>query len=175
MNTAPRPLLRDFCIIASLGVLCRTGNLIRSNKTFMHALHGCMRGPCIPEACSDWRSWSCMQQQSQYLHQFVLHAALDAIDEAMWTTKEPHLKVGLGWQNACQSHASYIQASSSSAPCHITMSCIGYHHGNITSQEPFESLTILRYYCILARLTFRMLSGCTGHPVTYKQSELHAQ
>ncbi len=34
------------------------------------------------------------QQQAQYLHQFVLHAALDAVDEAMWATKELHLKVG---------------------------------------------------------------------------------
>ena len=35
------------------------------------------------------------QANTQYLHQFVLHASLDAVDEAMWTTKEPHLKVGL--------------------------------------------------------------------------------
>jgi hypothetical protein len=35
-------------------------------------------------------SWP--QQQLQYLYQFVLHAALDAVDEVMWTTKEPHLK-----------------------------------------------------------------------------------
>mmetsp|Transcript_820 Transcript_820/g.1867 ORF Transcript_820/g.1867 Transcript_820/m.1867 type:complete len:137 (-) Transcript_820:12-422(-) len=32
------------------------------------------------------------EQQAQYLHQFVLHASLDAIDDAMWTTKEPFLK-----------------------------------------------------------------------------------
>ncbi|KIY97195.1 Trafficking protein particle complex subunit 2, partial [Monoraphidium neglectum] len=32
------------------------------------------------------------EQQAQYLHQFVLHAALDAVDEAMWGTKELHLK-----------------------------------------------------------------------------------
>ncbi|KAL6757324.1 component of TRAPP complex, partial [Haematococcus lacustris] len=32
------------------------------------------------------------EQQAQYLHQFVLHAALDAVDEAMWMTKEPYLK-----------------------------------------------------------------------------------
>lgn len=32
------------------------------------------------------------EQQTQYLHQFVLHAALDAVDEAMWSTKELHLK-----------------------------------------------------------------------------------
>lgn len=32
------------------------------------------------------------EQQAQYLHRFVLHAALDAVDEAMWSTKEPHLK-----------------------------------------------------------------------------------
>mmetsp|Transcript_6657 Transcript_6657/g.11333 ORF Transcript_6657/g.11333 Transcript_6657/m.11333 type:complete len:138 (-) Transcript_6657:313-726(-) len=31
-------------------------------------------------------------QQAQYLHQFVLHAALDAVDEAMWSSKELHLK-----------------------------------------------------------------------------------
>ena len=34
-----------------------------------------------------------MQQQAQYLHQFVLHSALDSIDDVMWTTKECHLKV----------------------------------------------------------------------------------
>ncbi|KAF8059170.1 Trappc2 [Scenedesmus sp. PABB004] len=32
------------------------------------------------------------QQQTQYLHQFVLHASLDAVDEAMWASKELHLK-----------------------------------------------------------------------------------
>eukprot|EP00955_Chlamydomonas_euryale_P114427 366278-Chlamydomonas_euryale.AAC.19 len=34
-----------------------------------------------------------MQQQAQYLHQFVLHASLDAVDEALITSKECHLKV----------------------------------------------------------------------------------
>lgn len=34
-----------------------------------------------------------IQQQAQYLHQFVLHASLDAVDETMWGTKELHLKV----------------------------------------------------------------------------------
>jgi hypothetical protein len=38
------------------------------------------------------------QQQAQYLHQFVLHAALDAVDEAMWATKELYLKVAGGSQ-----------------------------------------------------------------------------
>ncbi|KAG2495062.1 hypothetical protein HYH03_006673 [Edaphochlamys debaryana] len=33
------------------------------------------------------------EQQTQYLHQFVLHSSLDAVDEQMWTSKEPHLKV----------------------------------------------------------------------------------
>jgi hypothetical protein len=37
------------------------------------------------------RVWE--QQRDQYLHQFVLHAALDAVDEVQWTTKELHLKV----------------------------------------------------------------------------------
>ncbi|PNH10033.1 Trafficking protein particle complex subunit 2 [Tetrabaena socialis] len=32
-------------------------------------------------------------QQTQYLHQFVLHSALDSVDEQMWLTKEAHLKV----------------------------------------------------------------------------------
>ncbi|MEW5300852.1 MAG: hypothetical protein WDW38_005231 [Sanguina aurantia] len=32
------------------------------------------------------------EQQAQYLHQFVLHASLDAVDETMWGTKELHLK-----------------------------------------------------------------------------------
>ncbi|KAF5836816.1 component of TRAPP complex [Dunaliella salina] len=34
----------------------------------------------------------CAQQQAQYLHQFVLHASLDAVDEVMWSSKDPHLK-----------------------------------------------------------------------------------
>jgi hypothetical protein len=34
-----------------------------------------------------------LQQQAQYLHQFVLHASLDAVEEVMWSTKELHLKV----------------------------------------------------------------------------------
>uniref|UniRef100_A0A7R9UZR6 Trafficking protein particle complex subunit n=1 Tax=Chlamydomonas euryale TaxID=1486919 RepID=A0A7R9UZR6_9CHLO len=33
------------------------------------------------------------EQQAQYLHQFVLHASLDAVDEALITSKECHLKV----------------------------------------------------------------------------------
>lgn len=33
------------------------------------------------------------EQQTQYLHQFVLHSSLDAVDEQMWMSKEPHLKV----------------------------------------------------------------------------------
>ena len=33
------------------------------------------------------------QPQAQYLHQFVLHASLDAVDEAMWATKDLYLKV----------------------------------------------------------------------------------
>lgn len=37
-----------------------------------------------------------LQQQAQYLHQFVLHASLDAVDEATWTSKELHLKVMMG-------------------------------------------------------------------------------
>lgn len=32
------------------------------------------------------------EQQAQYLHQFVLHASLDAVDDVMWSTKECHLK-----------------------------------------------------------------------------------
>lgn len=32
------------------------------------------------------------EQQAQYLHQFVLHASLDAVEEAMWATKEAYLK-----------------------------------------------------------------------------------
>jgi trafficking protein particle complex subunit 2 len=29
----------------------------------------------------------------QYLHQFVLHASLDAVDEQLWTTTNMHLGV----------------------------------------------------------------------------------
>ena len=32
------------------------------------------------------------KDQAQYLHHFVLHAALDAVDDVMWSTKECHLK-----------------------------------------------------------------------------------
>lgn len=34
------------------------------------------------------------EQQTQYLHQFVLHASLDAVDEAVWSkeSKDLHLK-----------------------------------------------------------------------------------
>ena len=35
----------------------------------------------------------CQQQQSQYLYQFVLHAALDALDDAASASKDCHLKV----------------------------------------------------------------------------------
>lgn len=31
------------------------------------------------------------QDRAQYLHQFVLHAALDAVDEQIWTTTSMHL------------------------------------------------------------------------------------
>ncbi|KAG1678259.1 hypothetical protein FOA52_013879 [Chlamydomonas sp. UWO 241] len=33
------------------------------------------------------------EQQAQYLHQFVLHASLDAVEDAILTSKECHLKV----------------------------------------------------------------------------------
>ena len=32
-----------------------------------------------------------MQAQGVYLHQFVLHAALDAVNEQLWTTTSMHL------------------------------------------------------------------------------------
>ncbi len=32
-----------------------------------------------------------MQTQGVYLHQFVLHAALDAVNEQLWTTTSMHL------------------------------------------------------------------------------------
>ncbi len=32
-----------------------------------------------------------LQDRAQYLHQFVLHAALDAVDEQVWTTTAMHL------------------------------------------------------------------------------------
>lgn len=52
---------------------------------------------------SSWAEFSCSlptcpsrcpQQQSQYLYQFVLHAALDALDDAASASKDCHLKVG---------------------------------------------------------------------------------
>ena len=33
----------------------------------------------------------CLQTQGVYLHQFVLHAALDAVNEQVWTTTSMHL------------------------------------------------------------------------------------
>lgn len=32
------------------------------------------------------------KDQAQYLHHFVLHAALDAVDDVMWNSRECHLK-----------------------------------------------------------------------------------
>ena len=32
-------------------------------------------------------------ERGQYLHQFVLHAALDAVEEAQWQTQAMHLSV----------------------------------------------------------------------------------
>lgn len=34
-----------------------------------------------------------MQERAQYLHQFVLHAALDAVEEQLWSTGAMHLGV----------------------------------------------------------------------------------
>ena len=34
-----------------------------------------------------------MQERAQYLHQFVLHASLDAVDEQLWNTTSMHLGV----------------------------------------------------------------------------------
>ena len=34
-----------------------------------------------------------LQDRAQYLHQFVLHAALDAVDEQVWITSSMHLGV----------------------------------------------------------------------------------
>lgn len=33
------------------------------------------------------------QERAQYLHQFVMHAALDAVDEQLWSTSAMHLGV----------------------------------------------------------------------------------
>ena len=33
------------------------------------------------------------QERAQYLHQFVLHASLDAVDEQLWNTTSMHLGV----------------------------------------------------------------------------------
>jgi Sedlin, N-terminal conserved region len=39
--------------------------------------------------------WQCLrlQERVQYLHQFVMHAALDAVDEQLWSTSAMHLGV----------------------------------------------------------------------------------
>jgi Sedlin, N-terminal conserved region len=34
-----------------------------------------------------------LQERAQYLHQFVMHAALDAVDEQLWSTSSMHLGV----------------------------------------------------------------------------------
>ena len=34
-----------------------------------------------------------LQERAQYLHQFLMHAALDAVDEQLWSTSAMHLGV----------------------------------------------------------------------------------
>lgn len=53
----------------------------------------CIAGTAADRSVADLVGFACLQQQTQYLHQFVLHASLDAVDEAMWSSKELHLKV----------------------------------------------------------------------------------
>ena len=42
---------------------------------------------------TDQRQPALLQDRAQYLHQFVLHAALDAVDEQVWVTSSMHLGV----------------------------------------------------------------------------------
>ncbi len=45
-------------------------------------------------ACSQTKPQpALLQDRAQYLHQFVLHAALDAVDEQVWITSSMHLGV----------------------------------------------------------------------------------
>jgi hypothetical protein len=46
----------------------------------------------IPVYEADLLASQSREQPAQYLHHFVLHAALDAVDDVMWTSKDCHLK-----------------------------------------------------------------------------------
>jgi Sedlin, N-terminal conserved region len=37
-----------------------------------------------------------LQERAQYLHQFMMHAALDAVDEQLWSTSAMHLASCMG-------------------------------------------------------------------------------
>ena len=60
--------------------------------------------------CGNCRLGECVlhvQERAQYLHQFVMHAALDAVDEQLWSTSAMHLGVVDRFNN--------LQASQTSA------------------------------------------------------------
>lgn len=77
-----------------------------------------------------------LQQQAQYLHQFVLHASLDAVEEVMWSTKELHLKVSSSsssaWPGAwrCLSACSRQQTSAVVEP--------GAHPGALRAAQQLD-------------------------------------
>lgn len=58
-----------------------------SLKTWVHSNHF----DCLADRVSCTTGVSCTQERAQYLHQFVLHASLDAVEEQLWTTPAMHL------------------------------------------------------------------------------------
>ncbi len=77
------------------------------------------------------------QQQLQYLHQFVLHAALDAVDEAMWTTKELHLKVR--WHAR---HNAIDHALGSTVPARSSFVLLHHH---LQTVDRFNALSVTAF------------------------------
>ena len=62
------------------------------------------------------------QERAQYLHQFVLHASLDAVDEQLWNTTSMHLGVVDKFNNLHVRHALTLQHLLRSRPdcCRVT-------------------------------------------------------
>jgi hypothetical protein len=109
-----------------------------------------------------------MQQQTQYLHQFVLHASLDAVDEAMWSSKELHLKVsstaGITQQQQQHSSAQHNLAKQSSsaggAALHNVHAQQTYRTAELVAFASQEQLSNL---CCAAVLSSAMIEWPIGY------------